>query len=112
MFQDSEELFNFVPINQPVQQTTVQKTLNLARKRSKTDQTFYQFIKKPVSRGTKIIKIEIYDTDSFQKSEQPMCNCEADVCVQHVVKTILYDDIYTSTRELIAKIQDDIEPRV
>lgn len=112
MFQDSEELFNFIPMNQQAQQTTVQKMFNLGCKRSKTDQTYYQYIKKPVSRGMKIIKIEIYDTDNFQKSEQSICNCQADVCVQHVVKTILYDDIYTSTRELIAKIQDDIEPRV
>ncbi|CAH0696326.1 unnamed protein product [Spodoptera exigua] len=49
---DSEDLFNFVPMNQPVQQTTGQKTLGLARKRSKTDQTFFQYIKKPVTRGT------------------------------------------------------------
>lgn len=99
-------------MNQPaVQPTPGQKTLGLARKRPKPDQTFFQFIKKPVTRGAKIIKIEIYDTDSFPKSEQPMCNCEADVCVQHVVKSILFDDIYTSTRELISRIQDEIEPK-
>lgn len=94
-----------------VQQSSGQKTLGLARKRPKTDQTFFQYIKKPVTREAKIIKIEIYDTNSFPKSEQPMCHCEADVYVQHVVKTILFDDIYSRTRELIARIQDDIDPK-
>lgn len=99
-------------MNQPaVQQSPEQKTLGLARKRPKTEQTFFQYIKKPIMRRRKIIKIEIYDTDSFTKSEQSMCNCEANVCVQHVVKDILFDQIYSSTRKLIATIQDDIEPK-
>ncbi|CAH0692090.1 unnamed protein product [Spodoptera exigua] len=118
---DSEDLFNFVPMNQPVQQTTGQKTLGLARKRSKTDQTFYQFIKKPVSRGTKIIKIEIYDTDSFQKSEQPMCNCEADAyerrfpsCPQIpvVVECVITDDSWSaddSQRQTTRRCQLNVE---
>lgn len=88
-----------------------QKTLGLdaaSRKRARMEQTFYSYIKKPIKRGSKILKIEIYDTGHYPKPEDPICRCDAEVCVQHVVKSQIFDDIYSSIKDIINKIQDEL----
>lgn len=112
--QDSEELFNFLPRETVSLQKPVQKNAgneNVSRKRTRTDNIVFSFIKKPIIRGTKIIRIEIYDPDNFQKSDQSTCNCEAEICVQHVVKSVLFDDIYKGTKDIINKIQDELDSK-
>lgn len=56
---------------------------------------------KKVVRGRKVIRIEIYDADQFENVQQSMCNCSAEICVQHVVENIVGDDIYSRIRDVI-----------
>lgn len=114
LFQDTEELFNFIP--EPRVTKSAPKNLNftattLSRKRT-GEPTVLSYIKKPVKRPVKIIRIEIYDADTLQKSEQSVCNCEAEVCVQYVVNGVLYDEIYGATKDVINKIQDSLDSRL
>lgn len=76
------------------------------RKRS-NDEALYSYVKRPL-KGSKVIRIEIYDAKSFEDRQQNICKCKADLCVQHVVKNNM-DGIYQSTKELIFKIQENIE---
>lgn len=48
----------------------------------------YSYIKKP-NRGvaTKIIRIEIFDADKFDHSDQ-ICKCEVGLCAQYSVKRL------------------------
>lgn len=97
--------------NVPKDQTSIQKPeprLGLSRKRMRTERTLFSFIKKPITRGAKIIKIEIYDADNSPNSEKSTCDCEAEICVQHIVKTVMFDDIYNNIKDIITKIQDEI----
>lgn len=91
-----------------------QKYLGLAeasRKISKNKRIIYSYIKKPITRPSKIIRIQIFDAENFEQKDSSMCNhyCEAEVCAQHVVKNIILDDIFSSTKELINKIQENME---
>lgn len=97
--------------NVPKDQTSIQKLeprLGLSRKRPRSERVLFSYIKKPISRGAKIIKIEIYDADTHPNSEKPTCECEAEICVQHIVKTVMFDDIYSNIKDIISKIQDEI----
>lgn len=108
--QDTEDLFNFVPRESNIVQKQGIKTLGLetaSRKRTRSEQTIYSYIKKPVKRGSKIIKIEIYDSEQFLKAEDSICSCTAEVCVQHVVRSMIIDDIYNAVKDVINKIQDE-----
>jgi hypothetical protein len=76
---------------------------DLARLR-KAENTVYTYIKKPIrSTAIKVIKIEIFDADKIDNSEQ-MCKCNAELCVQYAVKNILSDEVYHSTKDLIDKV--------
>lgn len=115
MFQDGEELFNFVP-SEIVRCTQRKLGLNANRKRPASDNDLlsqssslnYSFVKK-ASRGSKIIRIEIYDAKDFDNQEGALCKCKADLCVQHVVKNVIFDDIYKNVKDAVSKIQENIE---
>lgn len=34
-----------------------------------------------------------------------MCNCNAELCAQHVVKNMLLDNVYEATRDVLDKIE-------
>lgn len=78
-----------------------------------SDAVFYSYVKKPM-KGLKLIKIEIYDTSessnrvssSLQKP-YGICNCTADICMQHVVQSIFLDDIYSTVIDILSKIKND-----
>lgn len=64
-------------------------------------------MKKP-ARGVKVIRIEIHDVDKFRGTND-MCECDAELCAQYVAKSLIMDDIYRQTKELINKIHDSID---
>lgn len=78
------------------------------RKRTKNDNVIYSFIKRPARGGSKVIKIEIYEAANFPDctDDRHICNCNAEVCIQHVVKNIFMDEIYRSVKDLLKKIHD------
>lgn len=76
------------------------------RKRKSTN--LYNYIKQ-TAKGTKVIRIEVYNAEQFENSEDSVCRCAAEICVQHVVKNALFDDVYTKTKDLIGKIQEKME---
>lgn len=51
--------------------------------------------------GSKVIRIEIYNAESFANIEQSICNCNAELCAQHVVEDIHADNIYPRVRDII-----------
>lgn len=53
---------------------------------------------------SKIIKIEIFDADKIDSSDQNMCKCEAELCAQYAVKNVLLDEVYNLTKDIIDKI--------
>uniref|UniRef100_A0A1E1VYT9 Uncharacterized protein n=1 Tax=Pectinophora gossypiella TaxID=13191 RepID=A0A1E1VYT9_PECGO len=110
---DSGDLFNFVPRNDPTpshRNAAVDNRHDSSRKRPKNNTALYSFMKKPTRRGgLKIIRIEIYDADKIENAvEHSMCKCDAELCVQHVVKNILLDDVYKGTRDVINKIEESL----
>lgn len=112
MFQDSQDhLFNFIPTGEDVCGIYKNRT-NEHRSRPVLNDavptTSYEFIKKP-AQGHKLIRIEIYNANSFDTVEDTLCKCKAELCVQHVVKTILFDDIYISICDIVTKIQELFE---
>lgn len=116
--QDTEDMFNFVrsgPNADPMLSDSAgRRTLGLGlRKRPRDEQTIYEYIKKPMSSAYKIIRIEIHDVETFKKvhANSSICNCEAEICVQHITESILFDDIYHAVREVIYKIQSNLETK-
>ncbi|XP_047041935.1 uncharacterized protein LOC124645979 [Helicoverpa zea] len=107
---DSEEpLFNFVPMEAVHSDRNKGNQLHLKRPNGEDNSvTSYTFIKKPAL-GFKIVRIEIYDAKDFMDREDTLCKCKAELCAQHVVKHVLFDDIYKSANELIQKIQNNLE---
>lgn len=96
MFQESgEDLFNFLPNNQ-----------DKSKKRGYHDKETYTCIKKP-SRGTKLIRIELYDVENLP-AELINCKCHSELCVQYVVKNMFMDDVYKSYRDIVLLIKDKI----
>lgn len=78
-------------------------------KKKKDHETSY-FCIKTSKRGSKIIRIEIYDAEIFENSQNKTCNCDANICMQYVVDSdIFYDDIYNSTKNLMTKMQKSME---
>lgn len=87
------------------------KNGSTSRKRSNDENIVYSCIKRPITGGTKLIKIEIYDLttgDLTSKELAAACACKADVCVQHVIKNSYMDDVYICMRELITKIENNV----
>ena len=108
-FQDSEDLFQFIP-NQVLPQRTASNNQISERKRNKNDNiAFYTYIKKPCLQGVKVIRIEIHDAGTMEKSQESVCNCNAQLCVQYVAKSICFDDIYVEVCELVNKIKKNID---
>lgn len=71
----------------------------------------YSYIKVP-KHGAKIIRLEIYDAEKFEKSQNTMfCKCDANICMQHVVEAdnMFFDDIYNAAKNLLTKIQKSME---
>lgn len=107
LLQDTEELFNFVDLSELPKNKNIQES----RKRRSDENsltTNFCFIKTPMQ-GYKIIRIEVYDAKKFDSIDDTICKCKAELCVQHVVKGVLFDEIYTSTCDIISKIQQLIE---
>lgn len=101
-FQEADELFNFIPPNSNQQNTN--------RKRARLENAVYSFLKKAVKGGTKVIRIEVYDADKLKFDEvEQLCNCNAEICIQHVVKNTYNDDVYIAVKEVIAKIEGRLE---
>lgn len=111
-FQDSEsDLFNFVPMNTVVGQKN-EKLLNLegpSGKQLKRCSTAAFTCVKKLSRCAKVIRIEVYDVENFPDTISSLCKCDAELCVQHVVKNIFMDDIYKSVKEIAVKVSNNIQ---
>lgn len=107
-FQDSGDLFNFIPVGADEAGPYRRNEERSKRSASEALSTNYTFIKKP-TQGYKIIRVEIYDAKMFECTDETICKCKAELCAQHVVKSILFDDIYITTRDLISKIQKLID---
>lgn len=58
--------------------------------------------------GSKVIRIEIYNADQFENAEKSMCRCNAEVCVQHVVKNAATDNIYPRVKDIIKCIDNTL----
>lgn len=113
MFQDSHDhLFNFIPSGEdvcgPYKSRTDDRRSRPTTLNDGVPTTNYSFIKKP-AQGYKLVRIEIYDAKNFDSAEDTLCKCKAELCAQHVVKTVLFDDIYISTQDIITKIQALLE---
>lgn len=59
---------------------------------------------KYTSRGAKLIRIEIYDAHQFENKEKSVCQCNAELCLQHVVKNIENDHVYTQVKDIILSL--------
>ncbi|XP_028162761.1 uncharacterized protein LOC114354537 [Ostrinia furnacalis] len=57
-----------------------------------------------VSHGAKVIRIEIYDAEQFENSTKSVCQCNAEICAQHVVENVFNDNIYTRVKDIIKSI--------
>lgn len=82
-----------------------------SRKRINDENILYSCIKRPVTGGMKLIKIEMYDlimSDLTSKGHAGVCQCKADICVQHVIKSGYIDDVYVCVKELITKIENNV----
>lgn len=92
-----------------VVQSRAEKRLNLEppNKKTKNNSSVFSYAKKRTS-GAKVIRIEVYDVESFSNNIDSLCKCDAEICVQHVVKNLYVDDVYKSVRELMTKITDNV----
>ncbi|XP_047985639.1 uncharacterized protein LOC125242407 [Leguminivora glycinivorella] len=112
MSDTSEHLFNFVPLASSQTQSQSEREsgvrrLSLGVKRKATP--VYSFIKKPHRNGgTKVIKIEIYDSNKLNENFEHICKCNAELCAQYVVKNTLLDQVYELTRRVIDKIDEGL----
>lgn len=104
MFQESGDLFNFIPNRE-----LIKEKLNLKRGLNNDDENMqYSFIKMP-SKGSKIIRIELYEIDKLKNTDEPLiCKCNAELCVQYVVRNMYSDDVYKTYREIINLIKEKI----
>lgn len=82
-------------------------------KKRKKSPAIFSYVKKltrgPNTIGGKVIRIEIYDAEKFSDSESSQCKCDADLCIQHVVKNTCMDNIYNSVKDIVVKISDSME---
>ncbi|PZC85652.1 uncharacterized protein LOC124644834 [Helicoverpa zea] len=103
------DLFNFIPMNRAAAEQNNDKQLNLegpsSKQLKKSSTAAFTSVKK-LTRGAKIIRIEIYDTENFPDHISSLCNCDAELCVQHVVKNVFMDDVYKSVKEIALKVSD------
>lgn len=58
--------------------------------------------------GSKVVRIEIYDADQFDDSTKSVCNCNAEICAQHVVQNIFSDNIYTRVKDILKSIETSL----
>lgn len=63
------------------------------------DKELISFYKTVSTGGTKVIRIEIYDANQFESNS--MCQCSAEICVQHIVKSIYTDNIYLRIKDML-----------
>lgn len=103
-FQNSDDLgFNFIAMEKNVENE------NTSRKRSAEETVFYSYVKRPMTKGIKLIKIEVYDLSKKCSDDvKNVCKCRADICVQHVVKNRFIDDTYSSIIEIISKLDNNV----
>lgn len=81
------------------------------RKRMHTQPILHSFVKIPSKgKGLKVVKIEIFDVETFNQLEESthLCKCKAELCVQHIVESILFDNIYSNVLELVARIEKGV----
>lgn len=71
-------------------------TINTTNDNKKELISFYKTIS---IGGAKVIRIEIYDANQFENNS--MCQCSAEICVQHIVKDIYNDNIYLRVKDLL-----------
>lgn len=109
-FQETDDYpFNFISMG-----ADSEKSFRDARKNRKRtnedDAVLYSYVKKPMKKGVKLIKIEIYDVETLKKTEEfnQNCNCTADLCMQHVVQSLLFDDVYMNVKEIMSKIENSL----
>ncbi|CAH0717053.1 unnamed protein product, partial [Brenthis ino] len=95
--EDSGDLFRFIP-NNPEEKSS---------KRSADANTLYSYMKIP-SKGTKIIRIQIYDVEQLQNNEDKVCKCNANLCIQHVVQNLFRDDIYRDVTKIITQMKEQL----
>lgn len=63
---------------------------------------------KTTTRGSKVIRIEIYDASQFQNVEKSVCKCNAEMCAQHVVENIYSDNIYAKVRDILKSLDNSL----
>lgn len=112
-FQDSEDLFNFIP-NQQLKEPVTSR-LNLKRKNDTTGPPKkheglqnYSYIKTRApntSSRTCAIKIEIYESDNLPKKS---CECSANKCVQFITENVVTSDIFIDIENIISKIRKNV----
>lgn len=88
-----------------------EKQLNLegpSSKQLKRSSTAAFTCVKKLTRGAKVIRIEVYDVESYPDIISSLCNCDAELCVQHVVKNIFMDDIYKSVKDIAVKVSNNM----
>ncbi|CAH1646254.1 unnamed protein product [Spodoptera littoralis] len=101
---DSEDLlFNFIPMENLQMQKDVSDGGN--RKRS-NDETLYSYVKRPV-KGSKVIRIEIYDAKSFEDRQQNICKCKADFSMPKYVSWIRHLSWLMYSNEAMSILQWD-----
>lgn len=85
-------------------------TAEPSAKRKKDEKSMFCYIKMRKS-GSKMIRVEVYDVKNENIPSDLVCKCNADICMQHVVESdnIAFDEIYNTTKNLITKIQKQIE---
>lgn len=81
-----------------------------AKKKKKDEKTMYCSIRMRKC-GSKMIRVEVYDVKNENIPSDLVCKCNADICMQHVVdsENIAFDEIYNTTKNLITKIQKQLE---
>lgn len=89
-----------------------ERLLNLdgpINKKPRNSPAVFSYVKKLTRGGGKIIRIEVYDMDSFSDSASSKCKCDAELCIQHVVKNMFMDEIYKTVRDIVVKISEYME---
>lgn len=115
LFQDSEDLFNFVPYPPKEPNAGESSKLNLKRKggtssapQKRQRVQVYSYTKtraQNISASSRTIKIEIYEGDN---QPEKACECSADKCVQYIIKNSC-DDIYFALENIIGKIHENMQ---
>lgn len=68
---------------------------------TKSNQKMLSSFFKTNLKGSKIIRIEIFDAEQFSSREKSVCKCDARLCVQHVVQDTSTDNFYIRVRDIL-----------